>query len=232
MLRHSLLALTIAVTACRGGGGPKTPASEGVRAYLAALRNPDPHAAYGMLSADARRATSFDQFALEWKETKAEREWQAKQLEESLKGNPDVGERAVVSYSDGKVAQLEREGKQWRLENELFARSHAKRPRDAVRLFAEAIEQRDVGRILTILTQRRRDGIQKQVEGFINGIGKHINSPVEESGDKSELRWDENGIRYRIVLRKEDEEWRIDDIYVRPAPKEEPTSGDGIIDDE
>ena len=39
--------------------------------------------------------------------------------------------------------------------------------------------------------------------------------------DRAELRWDENGIRYRIVLRKEDGEWRIDDIYIRPAPKDE-----------
>ena len=39
--------------------------------------------------------------------------------------------------------------------------------------------------------------------------------------DRAELRWDENGIRYRIVLRKEDEEWRVDDIFIRPAPKDD-----------
>jgi hypothetical protein len=27
-------------------------------------------------------------------------------------------------------------------------------------------------------------------------------------------------MRYRIVLRREDDEWRIDDIYIRPAPKD------------
>jgi hypothetical protein len=46
-------------------------------------------------------------------------------------------------------------------------------------------------------------------------------NPIDRSADRAELRWDENGIRYRIVLRKEDDEWRIDDIYVRPIPKDD-----------
>ena len=117
--------------------------------------------------------------------------------------------------------QLEREGKTWRLESELVSRSRAKRPRDAIRMFADAVAARDVNGALGVLTQRRRDGLAKQVEGFIAGLGKHVNDPIEEFGnDRAELRWDENGIRYRIVLRKEDDEWRIDDIYIRPAPKD------------
>jgi len=102
-----------------------------VRAYLAALHSDDARAAYGLLAPDARKNMSFDQFALEWKQTAAERAWQAKALEESLKGNPDVGERALVSFSDGKLVQLEREGKTWRLESELVSRSRAKRPPQA-----------------------------------------------------------------------------------------------------
>jgi hypothetical protein len=75
-----------------------------------------------------------------------------------------------------------------------------------------------------VLTQRRRDGLTKQIEGFISGLGKRINDRLDRFGpDRAELRWDENGIRYRIVLRKEkdDDEWRIDDIYIRPAPKDD-----------
>ena len=83
--------------------------------------------------------------------------------------------------------------------------------------------------VLGVLTQRRRDGLTKQVEGFVAGIGKRINDRIDEFGtDRAELRWDENGIRYRIVLRKEDDEWRVDDIYIRPAPKEDETEKGGI----
>src|SRR5262249_30685213 len=201
-----LLALAF-VVGCGGARGPNAPAAAGVRAYLAALRNNDPHDAYDMLSSDVKKKVSYDEFALQWKQTEAERKWQAKVLEDSLKGNPDVGERALISFSDGKMVQLEREGKTWRLESELVSRSRAKRPQDAFRLFASAIAARDVGAALNVLTQRRRDGLTKQIEGFIKGLGKRVNDHLDTFGsDRAELRWDENGIRYRIVLRREDDE--------------------------
>jgi hypothetical protein len=216
------LGAVLVVAACAGAASPSSPAADGVRAYVQALRSSDPHDAYTLLSSDARKKMSYDEFALAWKQGDRERAWQARVLEESLKGNPDVGERALISFSDGKLVQLEREGKTWRLESELVSRSRAKQPRDAIRLFAEAIGARDITGVLNVLTQRRRDGLTKQVEGFVAGIGKRINDRIDQFGsDRAELRWDENGIRYRIVLRKEDDEWRVDDIYIRPAPKDE-----------
>jgi hypothetical protein len=216
------LAVVLAASACGAASGPSTPAADGVRAYVRALRDNDPRQAYALLSAEARKRVSFEEFALAWRQSDKERSWQARSLEDGLKGNPDVGERALVSFSDGKLVQLEREGKTWRLESELVSRSRAKQPRDAIRLFAEAISARDITGALNVLTQRRRDGLTRQVEGFIAGIGKRINDRIDQFGnDRAELRWDENGIRYRIVLRKEDDEWRVDDIYIRPAPKDD-----------
>lgn len=215
------VALVVMLAACGGPAGPSSPAADGVRRYVQALRSNDPHDAYGLLSSDARKQLSYDEFALQWKQSDGERRAQAAALEQMLKGTPDVGERALISFSDGKLVTLEREGKTWRLESELVSRSRAKRPRDAIRLFADAIAARDVGAALNVLTQRRRDGLTKQIEGFISGLAKHVTGPLEELSDRAELRWDENGIRYRIVLRKEDDEWRVDDIYIRPAPKED-----------
>jgi hypothetical protein len=227
-MRSCLVAAFGLLAACHPMNGPSSPASDGVRTYVNALRSKDPHDAYALLSSDTRKKVSFDEFALEWKQNEKERAWQAKELEESLKGSPDVGERALISFADGKLVQLERDGKQWRLESELVTRSRAKRPRDAIRLFADAIAERDIGRILGVLSQRRREGLQRQVEGFVNGIGKRINDKLEENGDKAELRWDDNGIRYRILLRKEDGEWRVDDIYIRPVVKDDEPSEKSI----
>jgi hypothetical protein len=233
-MRRTALVLAL-LAACGGPAGPSSPAANGVKMYVQALRSNDAHDAYDLLSSDARKKISYDEFALQWKQSDKERQWQAKALEESLKGNPDVGERALISFSDGKLVQLERDGKAWRLESELVSRSRAKRPRDAIRLFADAVNQRDINGMLGVLTQRRRDGLTKQVEGFVAGIGKRINDRIDEFGtDRAELRWDENGIRYRIVLRKEDDEWRVDDIYIRPAPKDDADDKgavEGIPDD-
>lgn len=225
-----LWVLVVVIAACGGPAGPSSPAADGVREYVKALHSNDPHDAYDLLASDVKKKLSYDEFALQWKQSQQERAWQAKVLEDSLKGSPDVGERALVSFSDGKLVQLQREGKTWRLESELVSRSRAKQPRDAIRLFADAIAARDVSAALNLLTQRRRDGLQKQVEGFIAGLGKHINGSLETLGDRAELRWDENGIRYRIVLRKEEDEWRVDDIYIRPAPKGEDEGDKGNVD--
>jgi hypothetical protein len=214
--------LAVAVAACGGASGPSSPAADGVRAYVRALRDNNPRDAYALLSAETRKQVSFDEFALAWKASDKERGWQARVLEDGLKGNPDVGERALISFSDGKLVQLEREGKTWRLESELVSRSRAKQPRDAVRRFAEAVAARDITGVLNVLTQRRRDGLKRQVESFVAGVGKRINDRIDQFGnDRAELRWDENGIRYRIVLRKEEDEWRVDDIYIRPAPRDD-----------
>lgn len=221
--KAALLAVAVGASAaaCGGANGPASPAASGVRSYLSALKRNSPRDAYELLSETAKQQTSYDDFALQWKQTEAERTWQIQLLEDSLKGNPDVGERAMVTYADGKTVNLERDGQAWRLESELVGRSRAKTARDAIVLFADAIAARDLGGVLGILTQRRREGLTKQIEGFVSGIGKRINDTLDQSGtDRAELRWDEGGIRYRIVLRKEADEWRIDDIHIRPAPKE------------
>jgi len=233
MVRSIALVAALSLAGCGGLNGPKSPAAEGVRAYLAALKSNDPHDAYSLLSGATRKKISYDEFALQWKQSEKERKWQIEVLEHSLKGNPNVGERATISFSDGKLVQLERDGEVWRLESELVSRSRAKRPRDAIRLFADAIAARDVGGVLGVLTQRRREGLTKQIEGFVAGIGKRVNDKIDEFGeDRAELRWDENGIRYRIVLRKEDDEWRVDDIYIRPAPKDDDSKGGEILEED
>lgn len=226
------LALVCLIAACGGAAGTSSPAATGVRAYVSALKSDSPRAAYGLLSSDTRKKVSYDEFALQWKQSAKERQWQIRVLEEGLKGNPDVGERARATYSDGKIVPLQRDGQRWLLESELVSRSRAKRPRDAIRVFSDALSSRDVGALLGVLTQRRREGLLKQVGGFATGLDKRINDKMEEYADRAELRWDENGIRYRIVLRKEDEEWRVDDIYIRPAPKDDDKDADGPIPDD
>src|ERR1051325_11583046 len=99
-------------------------------------------------------------------------------------------------FDECQLVQLEGEGKTRRLGSERVSRSRAKQPRDAIRLFAEAIAGRDITGVLNVLTQRRRDGLTKQVEGFVAGIGKRINDRIDQFGnDRAALRWEANGVR-------------------------------------
>ena len=227
------MALLGAMTSCaHRGGEPKTPAVTGVRAWVDALRADDPRRAYDLLADDTREHISFDQFASQWKSSAAERAWQAAALDKSLTGAPDVGEHASVTLGDGKVVQLDRDGAAWRIDSPLVTRAHASRPRDAIRLFADAIAARDLTALLGTLTARRRDGLGQQLDGFLKGIAKRTGDPIDEFGsDRAELRWDEGGIRYRLVLRKEDGDWRIDDINIKPVPKDEAPPPNAGFDD-
>ena len=217
-LVRTVLALSLAACA---GVGQAPPAQRGVTALITALRADDPRQAYGLLSRETRRRVSFEEFALQWKATATERAWEADRLDAALRADPAVDEHARVTYPDGRTVGLEREGARWRLEDALVSRVRAARPRDAIKMFAEALRQRDLEAVLRTMTLRRREGLGRQLEGFLAGIERKVDGRIDEGADRAELRWDENGIRFRIVLRREDGEWRIDDIHVLPAPPDE-----------
>jgi hypothetical protein len=198
------------------------PAQRGVVAYIATLRGDDPRDAYELLSRATRKRVSFEEFALQWKASAAERAWQADDLDAKLRAQPDVDERALVTYADGRTIALEREASRWKLEDALVSRVRAARPRDAIKMFAAALRGRDLEGVLRTLTLRRREGLAHQIEGFLAGIDRKLDTKLENlSPERAELRWDEHGLRFRIVLRREDDEWRIDDIHILPSPGSE-----------
>lgn len=228
-----LLALVAATSAgCGPAIGKAPPAQEGVAALVDALQADDPRAAYALLAKETRKKVSYEEFAVQWKATEAERAWQAKLLAAELAGQPDVGERAIVTYPDGKSVALEREDRRWRLEAALVSRVRAAKPRDAIRMFADALRRNDLEGILRTLTMRRREGLARQVGGFLAGLDRKVDGKLEEIGnERAELRWDENGVRFRIVLRREDDEWRIDDIHIHPVPRDAEREGDDDEDE-
>jgi hypothetical protein len=212
--------LIFGTSACgASSSGRAPPAKHGVTAFMNALERENPRAAYELLSRNVRASLSFHEFARDWTADRAERTWQAARLGEALRGYPDVSERAAVSFSDGKSVVLEREGTTWRLESALISRVRAGRPHDAIRRFADGIRRNDLEMVLRTLTLRRREGLARQLSGFLAGIARNVDGKLEEIGsDRAEMRWDENGVRFRIVLRREDDDWRIDDIHIHPVP--------------
>jgi hypothetical protein len=223
-MRRALYLALFFVAGCGGDAARRTtpPASQGVVAYVEVLRAGDAAQAYALLSDEVKAQLGFDDFALQWNESAGEREQQARALEEGLKGSADLGERAKVVYPDGRTVFLVREAGEWRLESAVISRVHAGQPHDAVSIFADALDRRDYQAVLRILTERRRDGIGEQVDSFVNSLLERLKSDdntIETIGkDRAEMRWDDGQRRYKIILRKEGGEWRVDDIHLRPAP--------------
>lgn len=208
-------------------------AREGLTEFAKMLRGDNAKPAYAMLTADAKAEISFAEFSRQWNETKAERKLQADAIMERLKNANSTGEQAKIQLPDGRSIYLSREKDHWRLEAALLGQSRAARPREAVAMFADALKRKDYAAVLNLLTERRRNGISSQIDAFIESLEKNATAEINQLGnDRAELRWDEAGFRYRLVLRKEHDEWRIDDIHVQRAPKDGDDDDDSGDDDD
>ena len=221
-MARTALALAIFVSAtavaCSGPGGigSSHDASSGARAYVKTLRADDAKAAYSMLSKQAQRELTYAEFEVIWREHKAERLEQATLIEEGLRGDPDLGERAQVRYAEGKTVSMVRQDGAWKLESGLVSRVHASRPEDAIRILAEALATRDFDALMRVLTSRRRNGIASQVDQLSTSLLEHLGDNVNLIGpDRAELSWETESSRYKVVLRKEGREWRVDDFHIR-----------------
>lgn len=234
------LLLGLSLLAC--GPVSKTPrAADSLGAYLSALRGSDPRPVYDMLTREQRAATPYEEWAADWKETEPEREHRAQLLEETLRTTPILREEALLTFEDGKFLTLARDDRGWHLDQALVGRSAAKTPDDALAIFATAIHGRDLETVLRILSDRRRQGIEEQLQQFDRGLREHLGDAAHEiylvATDRAEMSWRKDGVRYKVVLIREDGDWHVDDVHLGPdmtapeeEPEESPESPQGIFD--
>jgi hypothetical protein len=208
-----VLALVVPALGCPGarGGSDRSP-HDAVQSWTQAVRRDDPQAAYALLSAPLRRALPYEEFVRRWKETPQERTQQSVDLGAGLREEAGLGERARITLSDGKTADLVREPSGWKLEAPLMAPVRASTPQDALRLLAAAIESRSYEALLRILTQRRREALSLQVEAFERGLKSRLSEPIEVNGDRVFFEWTEGRMRFRVTLIRENGEWRVEDV--------------------
>ncbi len=180
-----------------------------------------------MLTQEQQKSVSLADWSALWKKRKAERLAQAKELEATLKTHGVVDSKAVLQFEDGKKISLRRESSRWRLNQALVNRTVANTPEDAVTLFSTAIAQRDIEKVLRILSKRHREGIESKIKIFHDSLSAELKDPQHEvflvNPTRAEMTWSAGDIRYRIVLLKEDNDWFLDDIQIGPDPTfEEP----------
>lgn len=218
-------ALILSLAAC-GPSAQNARAHTGLHSYLVALRGTDPKPVYQMLSADQRKDTTYEQWAKRWRESKAERELQAQQIEDSLKIQQGVNEDAQLRFEDGRTISLARAPEGWRLNQALLGRNRADQPDDALNLFSNAVRERNVDDLLQILSKRHRTRIEEELGAFSDGLAAELakggSSPYLLSDTRAELAWNYEGIRYKVVLLREEGEWLIDDVHMGPDPTLDP----------
>lgn len=194
----------------------------GIIEYVSALKSSDPRPAYDMLTDKEQKTISYEQWATDWKRHKEERLKQAKELETTLETHGIVDSAAVLRFDDGKRVTLQHEAAGWRLDQALVNRTVANTPDDAIAIFSQVLQERNVEALLRIVSKRHREGIQKQLQRFHESLKGELAKPHHEiflvNPNRAEITWSNDDLRYRLVLVKEDGDWFIDDIHLGPDP--------------
>src|SRR5262249_46135122 len=133
-------------------------------------------------------------------------------LSASLTENARKSEQGKLVLADGKTTQLIREGDDWRLEAPLLSSARAATPQEALRLIASAIEARNFEGVMRLVTSRPREVMRKWVDACASGVKAHLGESIEVTNDRATLIWNDGRKRWRVILRKEEGEWRVDDF--------------------
>jgi hypothetical protein len=206
--------LTLALAACHGPGAGAAAAdpADTVRAWRAAVEKNDAHAAYALLSPRVRKDLPYAAFERQWQATREERAHQAAAMSATPIDSEGVTAAADVSLADGKKTRLVREKSFWRLEQPLLTSSRASTPQEAMRLFATALEDRNFFAVMRLLTSTRKDGMATFLDGFVNGLRSNVGREITINNDRAVIEWKEGAKTWKITLKKEDGEWRVDDV--------------------
>ena len=218
-MRAASVAISFVAALLAGcAGGPRmvaVPPSVVAMAWADAVARNDPHGAYALLAAPIRKAVTYEDFARRWQQTQAERQSQARSLTAAA-SDGGLGETAQLTLADGKVVTLTHEANGWRVDNPLLSTTRAPEVQDALRLLAQAVDERSFDSTMRVLTSTRRDGLREVLDGFATGIRSHIGDEVEITADRARFSFSDRKRKWLIKLKREDGDWRIDDIELQP----------------
>lgn len=196
-----LLLMSVVSSGCAS----RHPVTETIESYRMATVRDNPKAAYALLTDETRRRLPFSQFERRWKETRVERAQQAK----ALAAPGRISHEAQVSFASGSMVFRTESGKSWWVASGGLPMEAAATPQAALRALIRAVELGDYRAFLRVLTQAKRERIERALRERLAKLREIADQPLEPSGDQLIIQYDAD---LRIWLRKEQGQWRVDDV--------------------
>ena len=208
------LPLVAFATACAGASqGPRSPETALAR-WQTAIAADAPADAYALLSSGVRRGLPYEQFHTRWQSSHEERQVQAR----DLGGAEPVVQHAHLLLPGTDVVDLVRNGGGWRLSRALVSSRSPRTPEDAVRELARRLERDGLGSWAELATDCVREAQQARLERLVVGLSAHASETVTLSETRAVLAWRDDQDRFRVKLRRQGSDWRIEDVLLPPAP--------------
>ena len=215
----ALLVILVVAAACSGPGAVarKGPA-EVVLAYSEALEARRYGDAYKLMSADFRKRTSLAGFTR--MVTRDPRT--AARVLSGLRAQADrLQVSAAVQYGDSETIRLSAEQGEWRIAEDPTDIYSQRTPREALRSFVRALEQRRYDIVLRFVPARwardlTTDKLKKAWEGkgkdaletLIANLKANLDSPLKESEDRATMPYGEG---FQLKMVREEGLWKVSD---------------------
>jgi hypothetical protein len=178
---------------------------DAIAAYLAAVERDDPNAAYALLSREARRELSREQFLLAWRDNRDDARAETAPIRDALKGG--AVPEARVLYGDGFAARLAQDPppQGWRLADVPRASApHAATPEEALATFVRQLTSQDWSAIARLVTPATRDAVERELRERTALLGE--GPKIEVTGERARIRLP----RFELELeRLPGGEWRV-----------------------
>jgi hypothetical protein len=193
-------AALLALAACAARARPQ----ETVEAYRRALSADDPAAAWALLSAEQRGSRTKEDFARTWRQLAEERGEQERALRRP--SAPELSASTTVLAAD---LELAREAGFWRVRRAPVPGQPPRTPEEAVRALLRAAEHNNLDAFLRLLSSPVAEKLRKKIGERVARLRAALDRPIPVEGDRATLQYD---ARFRIELRREGDEWRIEDF--------------------
>jgi hypothetical protein len=217
-LAPTAAALALALVAC---GAQRTTPLDAIGAYTAALREARYTEAYRMLSAEARRSLSYDDFERLAREHPDEVRETVRWLDQI---DPNAPVTARIDLPNGESVSLVEENGQWRLDPSALDFYGQHTPRQALRSFVRALERRRYDILLRFAPRRLAQGmtaeslrhaweqanVSDDVQAMLTALRASLDRPIEIVGDRATMQYGTGG-RYIMQFVREDGVWKIED---------------------
>ncbi len=206
-LTRTLVALAL-LSACERGGTRSPQAAR--EAYLTALRNDDPAAAYALLAPDVRARVEYASFKARWQADGAERKSTLAQAKAMAGGRAPTSHAATTVHADGVVLHWAKVGDRWLVTGGLPPASRASTPAGAIRGFVGALGRARLDTAQSFLSDELADGLREDWAARIEAIEAALAKPgaIELSDDlrRAQLRYEPQRV---IVLEQTPRGWTI-----------------------
>lgn len=200
----------VGTSGCANKGRGTSSPERLVDAHLAALQANDPHAAYALLSPQAKAKTPYEEFEARWKADATEREATIKGIEERPADQLGALHGGTTVHRGGHELHWTEVGDRYLITAGLPGRPQTETPAQTIRSFIAAVRKAQLASVTALLGDELSAALDEDWQTRVEAIEAALEEPgaLELSSDlrRASLQYD---AQHALTLEQTADGWRI-----------------------